>query len=46
MDEIVVKEESMPEVKVEIEPISVPIPWPFFGKTEPTEDISSAVAVI
>ena len=40
MDDISVKEEPTPKVKVEIEPISVPIALPFFGKEEPTEEIA------
>ena len=41
MDDILVKEEPMPQVKVETQPISVPIPLPFFGKEEPNEDTAS-----
>ena len=35
MDDIAVKEEPMPEVKVEIEPISLPVSGPYFVKIEP-----------
>ena len=33
-----VKKELLQEMKVEIEPISVPIPWPSFMKEEPMEN--------
>ena len=33
----------MPEVKVEVEPISVPITLPFSGKKEPLGDTASAI---
>ena len=33
-----VKEEIMPEIKVAIEPISLPTPWQSFLKEEPIED--------
>ena len=42
MDDVLVKEELMPEVKVEIEPISVPIPWPTSLKEEPIENAEFA----
>ena len=45
MCDLRVKEEPMPEVKVEVEPVSVPILWPNFVKVEPGGETELASVV-